>query len=102
MTTNSTIIWVFDSHTEAETCVKELQSRDLDMQNLSIVGALEGAVVVGGPSALGAALYGLGIHEDSIVQYETAIKVHPVATHELADQPSKDNLVTSAAAKGRR
>jgi hypothetical protein len=39
-----------------------------------IVGALEGAVVVGGLSALGAGLYGLGIPKDSIVQYETALK----------------------------
>lgn len=40
-----------------------------------IVGALEGAIVVGGLSALGAGLYSLGIPEDSIVQYETALKI---------------------------
>lgn len=39
-----------------------------------IVGALEGAAVVGGLSALGAALYGAGIPKDSVVKYETAIK----------------------------
>ena len=39
-----------------------------------IVGVLEGAVVVGGLSALGAALYGIGIPKDSIMQYETALK----------------------------
>lgn len=39
-----------------------------------IVGALEGAVMVGGLSALGAGLYSLGIPKDSIVQYETAVK----------------------------
>jgi uncharacterized membrane protein len=39
-----------------------------------IVGALEGAVVVGGLSALGAGLYSLGIPKDSILQYETALK----------------------------
>lgn len=39
-----------------------------------IVGALEGAVLVGGLSAVGAALFGLGIPKDSIVKYETAIK----------------------------
>jgi hypothetical protein len=38
------------------------------------VGALEGAVVVGGLSALGAGLYSIGIPKDSIVKYETAIK----------------------------
>jgi hypothetical protein len=39
-----------------------------------ILGALEGAVVVGGLSALGAGLYSLGIPKDSIVQYETALQ----------------------------
>lgn len=39
-----------------------------------IVGALEGAVVVGGLSVVGAGLYSLGIPKDSIVRYETAIK----------------------------
>jgi hypothetical protein len=38
-----------------------------------IIGALEGAVMVGGLSALGAALYSLGIPKDSIVEYETAL-----------------------------
>jgi uncharacterized membrane protein len=40
-----------------------------------IVGALEGAVVVGGLSAIGAGLYGMGIPKDSVLQYETALKV---------------------------
>ncbi len=39
-----------------------------------IVGALEGALVVGGLSALGAGLYSMGIPKDSILQYETAVK----------------------------
>ena len=39
-----------------------------------IVGGLEGALVVGGLSALGAGFYSLGIPKDSILQYETAIK----------------------------
>jgi uncharacterized membrane protein len=39
-----------------------------------IAGALEGAVVVGGLSALGAGLYSMGIPKDSIVKYETDIK----------------------------
>lgn len=37
------------------------------------IAAVEGAVVVGGLSALGAALYGSGIPKDSVVAYETAI-----------------------------
>ena len=39
-----------------------------------IVGALEGAVVVGGVSALGAGLYSIGIPKDSVVKYEAALK----------------------------
>jgi uncharacterized membrane protein len=39
-----------------------------------IIGALEGAVVVGGLSAVGAGLYSIGIPKDSVVQYEAALK----------------------------
>jgi uncharacterized membrane protein len=39
-----------------------------------IVGVLEGAVVVGGFSALGGALASIGIPNNSIVQYETEVK----------------------------
>jgi hypothetical protein len=40
----------------------------------SIVGGLEGALVLGGLSALGAGLFSLGIPKDSVLAYETAIK----------------------------
>ena len=40
----------------------------------AIVGALEGGVVVGGLSAIGAGLYSLSIPKDSVLEYETAIK----------------------------
>ncbi|MEI9973936.1 MAG: hypothetical protein WDO73_18920 [Ignavibacteriota bacterium] len=39
-----------------------------------IVGALEGAAVVGGLSAVGAGLYSMGIPKDSVLQYELALK----------------------------
>jgi uncharacterized membrane protein len=39
-----------------------------------IVGALEGAAVVGGISALGGALASIGIPNNSVVQYETEVK----------------------------
>lgn len=39
-----------------------------------IVGALEGAVVVGGLSVFGAGLYSIGIPKDSVVNYELAVK----------------------------
>ncbi len=38
------------------------------------VSAVEGAVIVGGLSALGAALASLGIPRDSVIAYETALK----------------------------
>ena len=38
------------------------------------ISAVEGAVVVGGLSALGAAIASIGIPKDSVMSYETAIK----------------------------
>ncbi len=40
----------------------------------AVVSAIEGAVVVGGLSALSAALYSIGIPKNSIVAYETDLK----------------------------
>lgn len=37
----------------------------------AVISAIEGAVVVGGLGALGAALYSTGIPKDSIIAYET-------------------------------
>jgi hypothetical protein len=39
-----------------------------------IVGALEGAAVVGGVSAIGAGLIGMGIPKDSVLKYEVDLK----------------------------
>ena len=39
-----------------------------------IIAALEGAVVVGGLSAIGAGLIGMGIPKDSVIQYEVPLK----------------------------
>ena len=41
----------------------------------TLVGALEGAAVVGGLSALGAALTQIGVPKDQAIKYETAIKM---------------------------
>lgn len=41
----------------------------------ALVSGLEGAVVVGGLSALGAALSQVGVPADEIIKYETALKV---------------------------
>lgn len=39
-----------------------------------IVGALEGAAVVGGVSAIGAGLFSIGIPKDSVIEYDAALK----------------------------
>ena len=56
-----------------------------------IVGALEGATIVGGLNALGAALFSIGIPKDSIVKYETAIKAGKfvLIVHGGADEVAK-------------
>jgi uncharacterized membrane protein len=56
-----------------------------------IVGALEGAVVVGGLSALGAGLYSIGIPKDSVVQYEAALKADKflLVAHGTVDEVAK-------------
>lgn len=68
-----------------------------------IVGALEGAVVVGGLSALGAGLYSIGIPKDSIVEYETALKSDKflVVAHGTSDEVAKAKSIlgTTGAAK---
>jgi hypothetical protein len=38
------------------------------------ISAIESAVMVGGLSALGAALYSIGVPKDSVIQYEAALK----------------------------
>ncbi|MEO6779759.1 MAG: general stress protein [Bradyrhizobium sp.] len=56
-----------------------------------IIGALEGAVVVGGLSAIGAGLYSIGIPKDSILQYETALKSNKfiLLAHGTAEEVTK-------------
>jgi hypothetical protein len=62
-----------------------------------IVGALEGAVVVGGLSAVGAGLYSLGIPKDSILQYETALKTDKflLIAHGSADEITRAKEILS-------
>jgi len=56
-----------------------------------IIGALEGAAVVGGLSALGAGLFSLGIPKDSILIYETAVKSgkYVLVAHGTTDEVAK-------------
>jgi uncharacterized membrane protein len=157
--TNATVA-VFDTHTEADDAVRELQKAGFDMKKLSVVGkdyhteeqvvgyynagdrikhwgkfgafwgglwgllfgaaffwvpgigpvlvggplvawiiaALEGAVLVGGISAIGAGLVSLGIPKDSIVEYESALKAGKfvVVAHGTAEDVAKArNVMTT-------
>ncbi|MGR5488489.1 DUF1269 domain-containing protein, partial [Vibrio alfacsensis] len=40
----------------------------------AVAGAVEGAAITGGVTAIGGALASIGIPKDTIVKYETAIK----------------------------
>ncbi|MGA8005327.1 MAG: general stress protein [Burkholderiales bacterium] len=165
MADNNAVVGIYNSHTDAEASIKELQRSGFNMKKLSIVGkdyhteehvvgyyntgdrmkvwgklgafwgglwgllfgsalfiipgigplvvlgplvgwivgALEGAVVMGGLSALGAALYGIGIPKDSIMKYETALKSDKflVIAHGTADEVAKAKsiLKTTGAAE---
>ena len=54
----------------------------------ALISALEGAIVVGGLSALGAALASIGVPKDSVIQYETALAADGflVMAHGPSDQ----------------
>lgn len=160
MTTESTIISVFNTHTEAEEAVKALDKQGFNMEKLSIIGkgyqteehpvgfytkgdriktwgsigafwggiwgllfapavffipgiglvalagpivaslmaALESAAVIGGLSALGAALYGMGVAEDDVIKYETALKAdkYVLILHGSEDEIAKARQILNA------
>ena len=73
MQTENTSLYVFNTHVEAEHPIQSLNRSGFDVKKLSLVG-LEGAVVVGGLSALGAALTQIGVPEDMVIKYESALK----------------------------
>ena len=60
-----------------------------------VVAAVEGAVLVGGLSALGAALYSIGIPEDSVIEYEQAVKTDGflVVAHGSADELARSRVI---------
>ena len=61
----------------------------------ALVGALEGAVAVGGVSALGAALTTVGLPKDQVIKYETALKAdkYVVMVHGSAEDVAKARSV---------
>jgi hypothetical protein len=60
-----------------------------------VVSAVEGAAVVGGLSALGAALYSTGIPKDSVLAYETALKADEflVTAHGPAEEIARARTI---------
>jgi hypothetical protein len=63
------------------------------------VSAIETAVVVGGLSALGAALYSIGVPKDSVIQYENAVKADGflVMAHGTADEMARAKAILGTA-----
>jgi uncharacterized membrane protein len=156
----NSVVSIFNTHTEAEDAIRELQRSGFDMKKLSIVGkdyhaeehvvgyyntgnrvkywgklgafvggfwgllfgsafffvpgigllaiggplvswiigALEGAVIVGGLSAVGAALYSIGIPKDSIIKYETSLKSNKfiVVAHGSIEEVNKARGILEA------
>ncbi len=60
-----------------------------------VLSAIEGAVVVGGLSALGAALYSVGIPKNSVIAYETALKADQflVMAHGSAEEAARAKAI---------
>jgi hypothetical protein len=73
----------------------------------ALFGALEGAVLVGGASALGAALTMIGVPKDSVIKYETALKAekYVLIMHGDAAEVAKARTIldsAGSATKGRQ
>lgn len=65
----------------------------------SLISALEGAIVVGGLGALGAAMASIGVPKDSVLQYETAIAADSflVMAHGPSDEVSHAKAILDGA-----
>ena len=67
------------------------------------VSAIEGAVVTGGLSAIGAALFSIGIPRDSVIEYEAAVKADDflVMAHGTAEELVRAKAILDAAKPSR-
>ncbi len=63
-----------------------------------VVAAVEGAIIFGGLSALGAALFSIGIPRDSVIEYEQAVKTDGflVVAHGSADEMARSKAILQA------
>jgi hypothetical protein len=59
------------------------------------ISVVEGVLVMGGMSALGAAIYSIGIPKDSVIQYETAVKADDflVMAHGTAEEMARAKTI---------
>ncbi len=64
----------------------------------ALISALEGAIVVGGLGALGAALSSIGVPRDSVIEYETAIAADNFLV--MAHGPSEEVVHAKAILSG--
>jgi hypothetical protein len=64
-----------------------------------VISGIESAIWVGGLSALGAALYSIGVPKDSMIQYETAVKTDSflVMAHGAADEIARAKTILGTA-----
>jgi hypothetical protein len=64
-----------------------------------VISGIESAIWVGGVSALGAALYSIGVPKDSVIQYETAVKTDSflVMAHGTAEEMARAKTVLGTA-----
>ena len=63
-----------------------------------VVAAVEGAILFGGLSALGAALFSIGIPKDSVIEYEQAVKTDGflIVGHGSADEMTRSKAILQA------
>jgi hypothetical protein len=68
-----------------------------------VVSAAESALLVGGLSALGAALYGIGIPKDSVLRYETDMQADNflVMAHGTAEEMARARTLMESASSAR-
>jgi hypothetical protein len=68
-----------------------------------VFAVVEGAVVIGGLSALGAAMYGLGIPKNSVIQYEEALKADGflLVAHGPAEEMTRAKTILETMAPSR-
>lgn len=73
MIINQSIVAVYASHAAAEAAVTELRQSGFDMKKLTIAG-LPADPAAGGLSTPGPTLHSLGLSQDTILHYESAIR----------------------------